>query len=220
MDTLRTHGDPTGASAIRPEQINAVSAHAEPAQALQNDLWLADLHGLGIVNLRGKGVYQMLARGNGWGVANIGELVRSDEGWIAGLTVDEALLLTAEAKEVTGLVKGFSSEKDGSLITVTDMTHGYCALAVGGAQVQRVLAMLTGLDLRARSFPSGSVAQTSVAKLHALLLRADIGDIPAYLALVGRSVGAYLWDVIVDVSQAEGTVAIDGNDLRTTWLSP
>lgn len=219
MEILRTHGGSLGASAIRPEQISAVAAEVDPAQAMRSDLWLSDLHGLGIANIRGQGVFEMLKRTYGRSVGDIGNLLRLDRAWIAGLAADEALLLTADAGDVSGVIEALSSEQAGSLVTVTDVTHGRCALAVGGPQAQRVLARLTGLDLRAMSFPPGSAAQTSVAKVHTLLLRADIREVPAYLALVGRSVGAYLWDVLVDVSEAEGISAVNGIDLRETWLS-
>jgi glycine cleavage system aminomethyltransferase T len=45
------------------------------------------------------------------------------------------------------------------------------------------------------------VAQTSVAKTHQLIIRADVIDLPAYRLIGGRALGAYVWDTLMEAGR-------------------
>ena len=69
---------------------------------------------------------------------------------------------------------------------------------LGGAHAADAMATLCGVDLRPRVFPSGSVAQTSVARMSMIVIAVSLGEIPA-LHLLGDSASAsYAWDVLAD----------------------
>ena len=53
-----------------------------------------------------------------------------------------------------------------------------CWFALTGAHAAAMLAKLCGVDLRAPRFAAGAVAQTSVARLNAILVRGDLGTTP------------------------------------------
>jgi heterotetrameric sarcosine oxidase gamma subunit len=83
-------------------------------------------------------------------------------------------------------------------ITITDVTHGRGVLRLGGPRAADVLPKLCGLDFRDRAFPDLHAAQTSYAKVKALIIRQDTGGHPAYLIIVDRSHAQYVWDVTAD----------------------
>jgi heterotetrameric sarcosine oxidase gamma subunit len=83
-------------------------------------------------------------------------------------------------------------------ITLTDNTHGRGVLRLSGPRAADVLPKLCGLDFRERAFPDLHAAQTSYAKVKALLIRQDVGGYPAYLIVIDRSHAQYVWDVTAD----------------------
>jgi sarcosine oxidase subunit gamma len=83
-------------------------------------------------------------------------------------------------------------------ITITDITHGRGVLRLGGPRAVDVLPKVCGLDFRASAFPDLHAAQTSYAKVKALIIRQDEDGQPAYLIVVDRSHAQYVWDVTAD----------------------
>jgi heterotetrameric sarcosine oxidase gamma subunit len=83
-------------------------------------------------------------------------------------------------------------------ITITDITHGRGVLRLSGPHAADVLPKLCGLDFRENAFPDLHAAQTSYAKVKALIIRQDAGGHPAYLIIVDRSHTQYVWDVTAD----------------------
>jgi len=69
---------------------------------------------------------------------------------------------------------------------------------VSGRESAGMFAKLCGVDLRPARFPDLSVAQTSVARLSAIVVRDDRADTLAYHVLADSASAAYLWDCLVD----------------------
>ena len=67
-----------------------------------------------------------------------------------------------------------------------------------GASAAPMLAKLCGVDLRPGRFADGEVAQTSVARLNTIVVRADLGDVPAYQLLGDSASAAYYLSVLMD----------------------
>lgn len=61
-----------------------------------------------------------------------------------------------------------------------------------------MFAKLCGVDLAAESFPDGTVAQTSVARLSAIVIRNDIGNTVMFSLLAESASAEYLWDCLID----------------------
>ena len=55
-----------------------------------------------------------------------------------------------------------------------------------------------GVDLRPGRFADGEVAQTSVARLNTIVVRADLGDVPAFQLLGDSASAAYYLSVLMD----------------------
>ncbi|MEE8536086.1 MAG: hypothetical protein V3S45_08545, partial [Kiloniellales bacterium] len=78
---------------------------------------------------------------------------------------------------------------------------------VSGGQSAAMFAKICGIDLRPDRFAQGWVAQTSVARLSAIVIRADLGAVLAYHLLADSASAEYLWDCVQDaMTEFEGAV--------------
>ena len=87
------------------------------------------------------------------------------------------------------------------LVTVTDVTHGRAELWLLGPAAAELLSRLCGLDFHPAAFGSGEARESSVARTKQLLLRSDVGQVPAFALIGARSLAAYLWETILDAGR-------------------
>ena len=113
---------------------------------------------------------------------------------------------------------GVTDQLSDAFATVTDVTHGLAEIRMVGPASPDLLSKLCGLDFHPRAFPNGAARQTSLAKTAQLILRRDIGSIPAFSLIGGQSLGIYMWDTIVEAGQEWGLIPIGwaGLDLLDT----
>ncbi|MCZ6676846.1 MAG: hypothetical protein O7E52_06315 [Candidatus Poribacteria bacterium] len=86
-------------------------------------------------------------------------------------------------------------------ITVTDITHGRSEIRIIGPASQALLSKVCGLDFHPSAFPDGVAKQSSLAKTLQLIIRRDMGELPAFSIIGVRSLGAYVWDTIMDAGR-------------------
>jgi sarcosine oxidase subunit gamma len=84
---------------------------------------------------------------------------------------------------------------------------------VTGEHAPAMFAKISGVDLRLHRFPVGVIAQTSVAKMSAIVIRAALGETPAFHLLADSASSEYLWTCVVD-AMAE----FDGNPVGWSAL--
>lgn len=89
---------------------------------------------------------------------------------------------------------------------LTDLTSTLAAVQLVGPCSGELLRKLTALDLSSSRFADLACAQGSVARVHALVIRADVGNELAYEIYCGREFGEYLWDSLADAGQEFGAV--------------
>ena len=75
-------------------------------------------------------------------------------------------------------------------------SHGW--FAVSGEAAATMFAKLCAIDLRPTKFAEGSIAQTSVAKMSAIILRQDFGQTLGFHVLADSASADYLWDCLQD----------------------
>ena len=101
---------------------------------------------------------------------------------------------------------------------VTDLTHGRCELRLVGPAAPELLSKLCGLDFDLGRFLDGDARQSSVARTRQLIVRGDAGGLPSYSLIGGRSLGAYLWDTLMQAGEEFAVAPLGLRDLRA--LSP
>ena len=79
---------------------------------------------------------------------------------------------------------------------MTDVTHGRSEIRVVGPASTSLMRKVCGLDFHPEAFPDGAARQSDVAKTTQLVIRRDIGELPAFSVIGARSLGAYLWDTM------------------------
>lgn len=99
-------------------------------------------------------------------------------------------------------------------VRVTDVTSVYTALLLAGPRSRDVLRALCALDVSDGALPAGACAQTGLAHAHAIVLRQDAGDVPAFRVLVDRSYGEYVWDAVMHAGRDRGIAPIGLTALR------
>jgi glycine cleavage system aminomethyltransferase T len=82
-------------------------------------------------------------------------------------------------------------------VSSTDVTSVYAEFLVAGPRSRDVLRKLSSLNVSGRALPNLSCGMASVAHIHGIVLREDLGGLPAFHLLVGRDYGESLWDSVL-----------------------
>jgi len=93
--------------------------------------------------------------------------------------------------------------------------HSHFWFLVSGERAAAMFAKLCGVDLRPGKFANGQIAQTSLARMNAVVIRDDRGDILAYHLLGDSASAEYLWDCLIEAmaefdGAAVGLAAVRG----------
>ena len=89
------------------------------------------------------------------------------------------------------------TESDTPPFYTTDVTSVYASLLLAGPRSSEVLRKLTDLDISGSALPDLSSAQTEMEHVHAIVMREDMGVLPAYWLLTGREFGEWFWEAVM-----------------------
>ena len=83
----------------------------------------------------------------------------------------------------------------------------HCWFMITGGDAPRMFSKLCAVDLAADQFADGSIAQTSVARLSAIVIRHDQANTISFSLLAESASAEYLWDCLLDaMTEFSGTV--------------
>jgi sarcosine oxidase, subunit gamma len=78
---------------------------------------------------------------------------------------------------------------------------------VSGEKSAEMFAKICGIDLRPPHCPIGTIAQTSAAKMNAIIIRADLGSTLAFHLLADIASAEYLWTCVEDaIAEYDGGI--------------
>jgi sarcosine oxidase, subunit gamma len=163
-------------------------------------LGLADLCVLPRTGFKGRKVIPALeAQGVELTVPN--QAIRQADGGIAAvLAMTEVLILAplgADASQIHMLERGWSLDQaDGWYLAPRQDSHFWFALT--GEHASATVAKLCGVDLRLNRFADLGIAQTSVANSTCVVVRGDLGKLPAFHLLGDSASASYMWDCLLD----------------------
>lgn len=112
---------------------------------------------------------------------------------VARLSWGEFLLLG----DFATLEKAWSYES-ASMCFPLPRRDSHAWIVVSGEAAPKMMAKICGIDLRPQVFPQGAIAQTSVARLNAIVIADRIGGRTGFHLLSDGSTSQYLWDCLVD----------------------
>jgi len=87
--------------------------------------------------------------------------------------------------------------------------HSHAWFAVRGPSAPDVLAKLCAVDFRSQSFSNLHIAQTSVARLNSIVLRADQGGETTFHLLSDSASSAYMLTCLQDAAEEFGGRIVD-----------
>jgi sarcosine oxidase subunit gamma len=141
---------------------------------------------------------------------------------LARLSDSEYLLLASGLLAGAAGSRGIPDPGDAAADSVYGLprrdSHGW--FAVSGSWAQALLATVCGVDLRDVAFGDGVVAQTSVARVSAVLLRADLGGTPCFFVLGSSTSAEYLWDALAGGLEAHGGAVVGIHALQRLSEQP
>ncbi len=76
--------------------------------------------------------------------------------------------------------------------------HSHAFFLLTGEETASMFSKLCSVDLRSYVFPSGSIAQTSVARTNAIVARQSKGGKEYILLMSDLASAQYLWEAVVD----------------------
>lgn len=132
--------------------------------------------------------------------------VQEDGSLIARLSHEELLILCDLSLTSTlpgTLQKSWSidtAEKTYSL----PRSDSHCWFALTGRHAAETCAKVCGVNLRTHKFADGEIAQTSLARVNAIIVRNDLGITPCFYILSDVSSAEFLWDCLLDAMQEFG----------------
>ena len=92
-----------------------------------------------------------------------------------------------------------SSENPGGFILPRQDSHA--CFAVCGIKSADMFTKLCAIDLRTHKFANHAIAQTSLAKSSAIIIRHDIHNTNTFFVLVENVLAEYCWDCLYDAMQ-------------------
>jgi sarcosine oxidase subunit gamma len=109
----------------------------------------------------------------------------------------------------------WGSEKPRKLIGYPmPRSESHAWFLVTGEQAPVMFAKICGVDLRSHRFAVGSIAQTSLAKMSAIIIRADLGGAPAFHVLADSASAEYLWVCLLDAMAEFGGAPVGWAAIR------
>ena len=115
--------------------------------------------------------------------------------------------LAGKEEVIQEKLKRTSKETD-KFITITDVTHGRSEILVVGPVSQELLSKLCGLDFHPCIFSNDAAKQSNLVKTTQLIIRRDIGHLPAFHIIGARSLGEYLWRTIIEAGREWNLIPI------------
>lgn len=180
---------------------------------LAQHLGLADLSALVRAGFKGAGA---LAWGAQQGLQLPGApnraQLQTDGSLVARLSQEEMLILTdlhlRSSLAVDIPRAGSTASAEGVYLLPRSDSH--CWFALTGMQASEVFSTLCGVDLRNHKFAPGAVAQTSLARVNAIIIRHDLAGTPGFYILSDITSAEFLWFSLLDAMRTldGGTVGI------------
>ncbi len=191
----------------------------EAAQA--RSLGLADLSVLPRTGFKGPGAVEWLtAQGLDIG-ADSNKAYRQPDGALAARLAPSEIFLIGGLDGSGDLMTRvntawfWSSNKPRRLIGYPmPRADSHAWFMVCGQLAPAMFAKICAIDLRVHRFVEGAIAQTSIAKMNAIIIRADLGAILAFHLLADSASAEYLWHCVLDAMEEFGGTPVGLAALR------
>lgn len=195
-----------------------VAEYAETADEAKQttQLALVDLSTLPRVGFKGAGAPAWLKEQGAQLPDSPNQAKRQEDGsLIVSLSTNEMLILSdlTSNSNCTAMLQDRWSLESTRRVYLLPRSDSHCWFALTGEHAAITLAKVCGVDFRTHKFSERKLAQTSLARVNAIVLRNDFGTTPCFFILSDVSSAEYLWDALLDAmvefhGSAVGMVAL------------
>ncbi len=133
---------------------------------------------------------------------------QADGSWVARLSQTEYLLLGSpkdQGQRIADEEARWELDHRANYLLPRQDSHA-CVLLSGGV-ISQVMAKLCGVDLSAAAFKPGAVAQTSVARVNAIVINSGSAEAPAFHILWDRASKEYFDGALRDALEEFGGIS-------------
>lgn len=133
---------------------------------------------------------------------------QADGSWVARLSQNEYLLLGSPQDQGQRIADEEARwELDHRANYLLPRQDSHACVRLSGGVIAQVMAKLCGVDLSFPAFKPGTVAQTSVARVNAIVIHTGSVELPAFHILWDRASKAYFEGALRDALEEFGGVA-------------
>jgi sarcosine oxidase, subunit gamma len=189
-----------------------------PRPRATTDFLLSDLSLIGRWGLKGRDALPWLQEaGAAIPLTDNAAITQSDGSLVARLSPSEALILaplnsdSAIGRRIDSLPVGGSGA-----CYPAPRNDSHCWFVVTGPRCADMFAKLCAVDMAPEKFANGQIAQTSVARLSAIVIRHDRGDLPGFSILADSASAEYLWDCLQDAMAEFAGSVCSARDLESS----
>ena len=164
-------------------------------------LALADLSTLPRTGFKGAGAPDWLKEQGAQVPNSPNQAARQKDGsLIARLSIDELLILSdlISGSTLPAILQDRWSLESTKRVYSLPRGDSHCWFALTGDHATTTLAKVCGVDMRTHKFAERKIAQTSLARVNAIILRNDLATTPCFFILSDVSSTEYLWDALLD----------------------
>ena len=180
-----------------------VAAYAEAGDEVHQatHLALADLSTLPRTGFKGTGAPGWLEEHGAQLPNSPNQAARQEDGiLVARLSIDELLILSGLNSDSTlpAILQDRWSIESAKRVYSLPRRDSQCWFALSGEHAPTTLAKVCGVDMRTHKFAECAVAQTSLARVNAIILRNDLATTTCLFVLIDVSSAEYLWCALLD----------------------
>ncbi len=188
---------------LMPTQYKSVESEIE---VLKKAVGIGDLSFNGKLNLKGRSIAKLFPHIFSNSVSTeIGEVIPTTmhdskiNCLVCNLGRDEATILT-KAGEVDKAQSDLltQTKRLEGCVHLTNVTSSQAGISLVGPFSPHVLMKMTDVDVALKKFPSMSCAQGGVARVPTIIIRNDVGSLPAFELYFSRELGEYMWEAVVE----------------------
>lgn len=202
---LRTLLDSAGADWADLEDCAVASRYVAAADPRR--LAIADLSPLPRLGFKGRGTLEAMAKRGIVLEPTPNRAFRQPHGGLyLVLAPGEVFLLaglTGDGWRLASLHDGWSIE-DGERTYPLLRRDSHAWFVVTGLEAPAMFAKICAIDLRPEKFADGAIAQTSVARMSAIVARSDLGGTLAYHVLADSAAALYFCSCLLDAAHEFG----------------
>jgi glycine cleavage system aminomethyltransferase T len=174
------------------------------AHAVRSSCGLVDLSAFAKWRLLGAGVAKVAEALGGNTISHPHVVTILDSGTLLACRLtSEAMLLLDGSTDAGRIPDKLGNLAEAKGVVVAEATFALAGFCLAGPFLDPVLAKLTSLDL-ARSLPPGSCAETSVAGVQGLLVRAGELIVPSVRVYVAWDLAEYVWGRVLEAGRDRG----------------